>query len=121
MMTLRVPRIFSDGLVGRLGSTSAGFHSMTTVSLLTPVPATGTLNFAPGQTTSVVRVDLLNCAQSGHLSFTFKLSAPINATISRASTNITINPNPAALGARAGGPLSHQQSVHCPNRGRPAA
>ncbi|MGO9458466.1 MAG: Calx-beta domain-containing protein, partial [Acidimicrobiales bacterium] len=57
------------------------------------VGATGTLNFAPGETTKVVRVDLFDCQQSatyGFRSFTFNLATPKNATIARASGRIDI-------------------------------
>ena len=54
---------------------------------------TGTLIFVPGETTKVVRVDLLNCDLStkiGFRSFTFNLSTPVNGTIVRASTRVDI-------------------------------
>ena len=55
------------------------------------VPVSGTLNFAVGETTKVVRVDLLDCAiVKGFVSFTLGLSTPVNATIARASGRVGI-------------------------------
>jgi hypothetical protein len=55
------------------------------------VAVAGTLTFAPGETTKVVRVELLNCPAVENLeSFTFRLSAAINATIARTSGSVTI-------------------------------
>ena len=54
------------------------------------VPATGTLTFAPGETTKVVRVDLNNCGLANPGTFTLNLSSPNNATITRATTQIMI-------------------------------
>ena len=57
------------------------------------VGVTGTLIFVPGETTKVVRVDLLNCDLStkiGFRSFTFNLSTPVNGAIVRASTRVDI-------------------------------
>ena len=55
------------------------------------VGVSGTLTFTPGQTTQVVRVDLLNCpVVNRFLSFTFNLSSPTNAAIVRPSTRIGI-------------------------------
>src|SRR6202043_3930966 len=64
-------------------STAAG----STVCNYDYVPVSGTLNFAVGETTKVVRVDLLDCpaAVKGFASFTLGLSTPVNATIARAS------------------------------------
>jgi hypothetical protein len=39
-----------------------------------------------------VRVDLNNCSLAGSHTFTLNLSSPLNATIVRASTTITIKP-----------------------------
>ena len=53
----------------------------------------GTLTFAPGETTKVVRVDILNCGKSssqGLETFFLDLSSPTNATMARASTRIGI-------------------------------
>ncbi len=51
----------------------------------------GTLNFAPGETTKVVRVDIDDCNDVETLeSFTFNLSNAINATIARATGRIFI-------------------------------
>jgi hypothetical protein len=55
------------------------------------VGVSGTLSFAPGATTKVVRVDLLDCKVAGSHTFTLKLSSPIHATIARASVTITIS------------------------------
>src|SRR4029078_10124701 len=52
---------------------------------------TGSLVFTPGETTKVVRVQLLDCAEvEGLTSFLFTISNPGNATISRASTLVGI-------------------------------
>ena len=55
-----------------------------------PSGVPGTLTFAPGETTKVVRVDINSCNVSGSFTFTLKLSTPVNATIGRASMTITI-------------------------------
>jgi hypothetical protein len=58
------------------------------------VPVGGTLIFAPGETTKVVRVDLNDCAAvQGFSAFTFALNMPGNATIQRASVRIGIIDN----------------------------
>jgi hypothetical protein len=55
------------------------------------VGVSGTLNFAVGETTKVVRVDLFDCAVTDTTkSFTFGLTTPVNATIARASALVTI-------------------------------
>jgi chitinase len=55
------------------------------------VAVSGTLNFAVGETTKVVRVDLLDCAVvKGFRSFTFGLTTPLNATIARATGRVGI-------------------------------
>ncbi len=54
------------------------------------VGVSGTLTFAPGETTKVVRVDLNDCGLSGFRAFTFGLSSPTGATIAGASTRVGI-------------------------------
>ncbi len=55
------------------------------------LPNAGTINFAPGETTKVVRVDLLDCAGGGSpLAFLLSLSTPTNATIQRAAQRVEI-------------------------------
>jgi hypothetical protein len=55
------------------------------------VGVSGTLNFAVGETTKVVRVDLFDCAVAdGSKTFTLGLNTPINATIARATARVTI-------------------------------
>jgi chitinase len=66
------------------------------------VGVSGTLNFSPGVTTKVVRVDLLDCNVADPGYFTLNLSAPVNATITRASTRITIAETPGRPGAPTG-------------------
>ena len=64
------------------------------------VPGSGTLTFAPGETTKVVRVDLLDCSPSETLkSFALNLDTPVNATIARDSQYVSIvdNDNLAAV------------------------
>ena len=56
----------------------------------TYVGVSGTVTFAPGETTKVVRVDLNDCGLSGFRAFTFNLSTPTSATIARASTQVGI-------------------------------
>jgi hypothetical protein len=57
----------------------------------------GTLNFAPGETTKVVRIDILDCADvEGLQSFTLGLSVAVNATIARASARISIEQSAVA-------------------------
>src|SRR6202022_679169 len=94
-----------DGYVGLVGSLSAPGLSPVSVNYATAnssaagntvcnfdyVPVSGTLNFAVGETTKVVRVDLLDCAiVKGFVSFTLGLSTPVNATIARASGRVGI-------------------------------
>jgi putative cell wall-binding protein len=62
------------------------------------VGVSGTLNFAPGETTKVVRVDLLKCTADGSESFTFNLSTATNATIARASALVTIGDTDVVFG-----------------------
>jgi chitinase len=50
----------------------------------------GTLTFTPGVTTQVVRVPLLDCGTTQPLTFLLNLSGAIGATISDASTTITV-------------------------------
>ncbi|MGZ4556439.1 MAG: Calx-beta domain-containing protein, partial [Mycobacteriaceae bacterium] len=50
----------------------------------------GTLTYAPGETTKVIRIDINDCHLTGLSSFTLNLSTPVNATITRASTRIGI-------------------------------
>ena len=58
------------------------------------VAASGTLNFAPGETTKTVPVQILDCPNvEGFESFTFNLSAAVNGVIARASTRISIVDN----------------------------
>ena len=65
-----------------------------TICNLDYTAASGTLNFAVGETTKVVRVDLLNCAAVAPFrSFTFNLTTPVNATIARASARVGIVDN----------------------------
>ena len=56
----------------------------------TYVGVSGTLTFAPGETTKVVRIDLNDCGLSNPGTFTFNLSSPTNATLARASAQIQI-------------------------------
>src|SRR5204862_3774586 len=58
----------------------------------------GTLTFAPGETTKVVPVQLFDCAiVQGFQSFTLGLDTPVNASIARASARVGIvNNNTAA-------------------------
>ena len=65
----------------------------------------GTLTFAPGETTKVVRVDILNCQKPCEGMFSFDLSSPQGGTIGRASTDITI-------GDCSTGPLLSVEKVH---------
>ncbi len=54
----------------------------------------GTLTFTPGVTTEVVRVPLLNCPQTQNLTFTFNLSGASGATITNATTTVTVGDFP---------------------------
>jgi len=65
----------------------------------TYVPVNGTLTFIPGVTTQVIRIDLLSCGLATPGTFTFNLSAPVNGTITRPTTTITIVENPGHPGA----------------------
>ncbi len=60
------------------------------------VTASGTLNFAPGETTKVVRVQIVDCTtrrSSAFEAFTFNLDTEHNGVISRASSRISIVDN----------------------------
>ena len=59
----------------------------------------GTLTFTPGVTSQTVRIDLNDCNLAAPGNFTFKLSSPTNATITVASTTITIVQLPKAPSA----------------------
>ncbi len=94
----------ADGYVDLPVSLSAPGTSTVTVSYATAnstavsgtscdaeyVGVSGTLTFAPGETTKVVRVDLNDCGVSGFRSFTFDLSSPQNATIAVVGTRVGI-------------------------------
>ena len=69
----------------------------TYVGVPNPGSTAGTLTFTPGQTTQVIRVDLLNCNLASPGTFTFHLSAATNATIVRATTTIKIVQFPATI------------------------
>ena len=77
------------------------------------VPTPGILTFTPGVTTQVIRIDLLSCGLANPGSFTFNLSAPVNATITRPTTTITIVQNPGRPGAptHATAVAGHQSAV----------
>jgi hypothetical protein len=62
----------------------------------------GTLTFLPGQTTRVIRVDLLDCTQPGLRSFVLNLYTPTGATLARHATTITITSTPEDPGAPTG-------------------
>jgi len=66
------------------------------------VGVSGTLDFPAGVTTRVVRVDLFNCNVANPGYFTLNLSASVNATITRASTRITIVKTPGVPGSPTG-------------------
>ena len=53
-----------------------------------------TLTFVPGETTQVVRVPLLNCAQTQNLTFTLNLSGASHGTITDATTTVTVGDFP---------------------------
>ena len=58
------------------------------------VPASGTLNFAPGETTKVVRVQIVDCDPVEPFeAFTFNLDTEHNGVISRASSRVSIVDN----------------------------
>ncbi len=58
------------------------------------IGADGTLTFAPGETTKVVRIDICDDSSDEALeSFTFDLDTPTNATIGRPSTEVSITDN----------------------------
>ena len=62
------------------------------------VGVSGTLTFAPGETTKVVRIDLNDCGLSGFRAFLFNLSLPTNATMARAGTQVGIVGDAVAAG-----------------------
>jgi Calx-beta domain/Bacterial Ig-like domain (group 2) len=58
------------------------------------VAGSGTLNFAPGETSKAVRVDILDCPDvEGAETFRFLLSAPVNAVLDDAGAVITVADN----------------------------
>jgi chitinase len=65
-------------------------------------PVSGALNFAPGETTKVIRVQVLDCPDvEDPESFNFTISAPVNGSISAATGKVTIcdndSPGPVTL------------------------
>ena len=71
------------------GTTAAGSNSCGDY-----VNASGTLTFAPGETTKTVRVEICDDTfKEGLESFSLSLSSPTNATISRAASEVTIKDN----------------------------
>ena len=61
------------------------------------VGASGTLNFAPGETSKVVRVDILDCPDEGMETFGFLISAPVNAVLDDPGAVITIAGNDSGV------------------------
>ena len=58
------------------------------------VPASGTLNFAPFQTSATVQVQILDCPNSeGFEAFRLTLNSPVNGVISRAAGEVAIVDN----------------------------
>jgi hypothetical protein len=80
-------------------ATANGTASSGTVCNFNYVGVTGTLTFSPGVTTKVVRIDLLDCNLASPGSFTFNLSSPVHATITRTSTAVSIVQTPTVPGA----------------------
>ena len=98
----------ADGYVGLVVRLSAPGTQLVTVKYTTPeanadaggfcnydyVYDQGTLTFAPGETTKVIDVELLDCVgsagDSGMLAFTLNLDTPINSTVQRAVQRIEI-------------------------------
>jgi hypothetical protein len=66
------------------------------------VGVSGTLDFAPGETSKAVRVDLNDCGLPDPGSFKFNLSSPVNASIFRATTTLSVVQNPQVPGAPPG-------------------
>src|SRR5262249_54646917 len=61
------------------------------------VNTTGTLTFAPGETTKAVRVQVLDCPQvEGVVTFRLRLSSQVNATIARMDAIVSIVDNNTA-------------------------
>jgi Ca2+-binding RTX toxin-like protein len=96
-----------DGYVDVAVSLSAPGQNVVTVSYTTAnatgasgsdyIGTSGTLNFAVGETTKVVRVELVNGTTVESLeTFNFNLSAAVNATIGNTSTAISIVDNDTA-------------------------
>jgi chitinase len=62
------------------------------------VAVTGTLNFAPGETTKVVRVQILDCPDVEPAeTFDFILSGAVGGTVARSTTVITIGDNDGSV------------------------
>ncbi len=80
------------------------------------VTTSGTLNFAAGETTKVVRVQLLDCSTvPGTVTFKLNLTSPVNATVPRASVTVSIvdeagawTPNNTVLPTLSGTPRGGQ-------------
>jgi Ca2+-binding RTX toxin-like protein len=96
-----------DGYVDIAVSLSAPGQNVVTVAYTTAnatgtsgfdyIGSSGTLNFAVGETTKVVRVELVNGITVESLeTFNFNLSAAVNATIGNTSTAISIVDNDTA-------------------------
>jgi Ca2+-binding RTX toxin-like protein len=92
----------SDGYLDLVVTLSAPGQSVITVNYQTAngsavgnydtLGASGTLTFAPGETTKVVRIDLLDDAGAAENleHYRFNLSSPSNATLAKASAMISI-------------------------------
>ena len=98
----------TSSLTARSGTTCSSTADYVTTS--------GTLTFAPGETTKVVRVQLLDCPTvPGVVTFKLNLTSPVNVSVARPAVTVSIaddtsawTPNNTALPTSSGTPLGGQ-------------
>jgi hypothetical protein len=93
-VTLSAPGINPVSLTAGTSPGTAGFGTSCPADYVT---TSSSVTFAPGETTKVVRVQILDCPEvEGVVTFKLHLSAQVNATIARADTVISLVDNATA-------------------------